>query len=210
MRVMVAAGYDDLTREMQKWLSDTYSKLEGIEPLFGESASRSRLLSIIRESEDGLVLIFFGHGDPVALLTAAHLGAEPFCKRGSRLCTADDLVETLSVQVFAYCCSSSADLGERVRRAGADNRFLGYRGEIPFSTALAEVDAFKRPVMGVVSSILEAGEIDPREVIADLLDGYRREHERWLRGDLSEEDRSMLICMCLEEHVRLLDRRVGG
>lgn len=206
MRIYVAAGFDELTTLMLGWLAKLVSGES--KRLFGEDASRAEFLSNIENMpSDNLLVVFYGHGTSSALLTAAHLGSVPVDQDKSHLCVAKDLEELGRVEVFAYCCSSSLDLGNSIREKNY-GRFVGYRGELLFSTAPFEANAFERPLIDVVTKLGESGGVYD-EAVEDLLQGYEMEHERWLAGEYSREDRSMMICMFLEEHMRLLDRDIG-
>lgn len=202
MRLITAASYDDLTRHMLEWLSK-FNSTE-VRALFGEDASRAKLLSYIDTHRDSMLLVFYGHGVPAAFLTAAHLGSEPVEQDKAYFCKATDFKDSSNVHILAYCCSAAANFGKEIRKAGGDSKFIGYRYEIPFSTAPLEVDAFERPLDGTVNELLGNGEIDD-DVGDRLVRDYRKEHASWLSGEYSTEDRAMMVCMFLEEHMRALD-----
>jgi hypothetical protein len=203
MTIILAASFDELTGQMLSWLSKFNS--DGINPLLGESASRSNLLAAINEDREIVTLVFYGHGVSFAFLTASHLGSEHFDGNKSCLCRAEDFESVGSVHIFAYCCLSSLDFGDQIRRAGRGNRFIGYRREIPFSVAPVEADAFERPLVETIRHITEIGEIDD-DAISRLMSGYQEEHGRWFWGEYSNEDRAMMICMLLEDHMASLDK----
>ena len=205
MNIHIAPGFDKLTNLMMEWLTNlTDSDSHG---LFGANASRKELILKIEANADNhLLVVFYGHGAPSALLTETLLGSIPVEPDKAYLCDANDFNKSKRTEIFAYCCWSSLEMGTEIRN-NRHGRYVGYRGELPFLAAPVVADAFEQPVREVVLRISREGGIYD-DIINDLLSGYKAEHKKWLDGEHSEHDRSLMVCMFLEEHVRLLDRKI--
>lgn len=195
--VAVAPAYDRLTVCTARWLSEALTTIHCTK-LIGGAASRLSLMSVLAPSESTL-LIFFGHGDSSGFLTSADLGTHRALYQGrhSQLCLPSDLSHITSAAVFGYACSSGAFAGP-----DRDGACLGFSGPLPFE--LSQEEAFSRPIQLAVLHVLSNGRLDSTSR-AVLLEAYRREHELWTaRLSDSAYPRARTVCMCLEEHARML------
>lgn len=195
--VAVAPAYDRLTACTSRWLSEALVTIHCTK-LIGRSASRLSLMSVLAPSEPTL-LIFFGHGDSSGFLTSSDLGTRSALYEGrhSQLCLPSDLSHINSAAVFGYACSSGAFAGPHFGGA-----CLGFSGPLPFE--LSQEEAFSRPIQLAVLQVLSSGRLDSASK-AVLLEAYRREHELWsARLSDSAYPRARTVCMCLEEHARML------
>lgn len=206
MTLLIAPSYDELTEIMSSWLRDTGSEAGEANALFGEDASRASLITRLRSSSGEVVIVFYGHGESLGMLTAPHLGTEPVDKNHCFLCKAGDFSEIKSIKILAYCCSCSSDFGRVIKSASPSNSFIGYKGELPIETSSQErQQAFSRPLRYAVESIISKNNISSSAIKQLVMNGYREEYRKWSSGEHSGDDLAMWMCICLEEHVDLLD-----
>jgi hypothetical protein len=208
--IFVAPKYDDLTLVMASWL-ESIAQETGANciRLFGDQADRKDLrqtLKSIRNTK--FLLIFFGHGEPAALLTgtpeASGLDTTPYHKK---LLVENDIDGEHRLELIAYCCSAAKDLGFKIRNKGNGNRFLGYNDLIPFELHPQYRDAFREPMSTLVRTVIEGGSVD-LETRDHLESAYETELHEWLYGKSSQKDKAMLVCMFLEEHINNLSKEI--
>jgi hypothetical protein len=217
--VFVGPDYDPLTRRMRRWLEEMERavRVDGaIRSLYNGSASAERVRKEIGGGRNGgLLLIFYGHGEPEAFLTEQSLGFEPYVNDGTRkharLCTASDFPDDAPNDLVGFCCHSALGLGLALRQRNAGHRFLGFRDELPFPSDLPAAceSAFTEPMRRALAPVIQSGRLDP-DAPRRLYDAYYEQQRVWSHDPPSGVSRgkAMLVSMCIEELLDILELEI--
>jgi hypothetical protein len=209
--ILIAPSYDSLTACMQRWLEEIARQVNGnVQILFNEDANSVELVKCLSSVDtDEIILIFYGHGDSEALLTAPALGTMPNeLKLGhSTLLEFKDIPDEKLISIIAYCCSSATILGRNIKNQLKDGKYLGFLDNLPFILGTDEREkAFKGPINIAVGKVITLGSLKP-DIIEILKILYQLEFQNWFVNRYND-DRSDLISSLIEEHWNLLDKKV--
>src|SRR5262249_7733830 len=152
---------------------------------FADDASRDRFWGLITSFPSNPVLIvFFGHGVPGALLTSASLGDKSRDyenRHGTLLAFDDDIPQNVTLHVVGFCCSAALKLGVSLRER--NHRFLGFSSNLYFVFGWPYEDAFRRPISRALRQIITTRGNVGEESWRTLLDEYTTEYNKWTFGE---------------------------
>ena len=210
--ILCGAECDELTGILKEWLKDIPVPPEiNKHLLVGNSVERgevTQLLEVVKENQS--VKIFVGHGAPNALLgppldeaTIIQIDGKEFAV----LYDADSArlgPDTL----FAFCCYSALDLGEKFIALG-DRTFLGYTAKLPLDLDNEQCQKVWKSLFHTISlEIIKDGAIAARHE-GLLIDLYNEVYDFFRHGEGKNNDRTITNLMYIVRHKKLL-RRLGG
>ncbi len=195
--MVVAPAYDDVSRLLSTAVQEAWPQGGRIaRVLIGSHARRDTIVQFLTAEVD-VLLVFVGHGDDDALLTAPNLSALPARREDHAvLCRAEDFATVERATVVAFCCRALRRFG---RGLSTDRQasVLGFTDDLPihFGTPTRE-GAFKAPV-GTVVDAFHAGVDSVGDVAALLTATYDSLIEEWTFFH-ADDPEAMIVAMMLD------------
>lgn len=196
--VAIAPAYDPLTSAWLAWMKVGLREWRwNGDTLLGKDASRSRWLEWAAVAPSGATLmVFFGHGSDVALLTAP-LASQSSPASHSELCLVRDFSARAQYAVVAYCCQAGRTFAGRLVARCPGSRVIAFDERIPVVLGIpAAEDSFRRPISRAVAAALESGDVS-RDTLDVLTSDLERELQSWESPPMAAEPWAPMITASL-------------